>query len=391
MGIGLPPPVERPNPYATFVRTFLAARNAQREYQDNEDRLKIAKEEEKARREAEKNAKEEFKQQQELRQSEFEFQKLDSERKFKQSELAHQWDRAQAFKNMRNPTPGKPFSLQLPMGVDQPPMDVQPVTYDDLQQSEVDSDARHLSNSMALKAAPGEAPETYQIPPGFGLPGIDGTSQPAPIIAAATSMHNARQAAAAQDSRGERDRAPVVLRDIVGNVTGVLNRQTMEITPIGQQGMRTATAPSSEFDKLDEGTAALNAVNAVKDGVVEFQRTSILNPIDKAMSSVRLNNTMTALSRTVGRAMGEKGVFTDQDKADFTKFLGPGIIFSTLAPEEQTKRIELADGLIKKMIKTRVKTFYQRYGSLPEDKMKYLEGDPLAIPNRKTDPGGLFR
>ena len=164
--------------------------------------------------------------------------------------------------------------------------------------------------------------------------------------------------------------------------------------------MRTTTAPSSEFDKLDEGTAAMTAVDAVKQGVAEFQKTSLMHPIDKAMAGVRLNNTMTALSRTVGRNMGEKGVFTDQDKADFTKFLGPGIIFSTLAPEEQTKRIELAETLLKKMIKTRVKTFYQRYGSLPEDKMKWLEGDPLTIPNRRVpginvpsanDPGGLFR
>ena len=385
MGIGLPPPVERPNPYATFVRTFLQARDAQRQYKEDQDRLALAKEEEKARREAEKVAKEQWKEQQDLRNSEFEFQKLDSERKFKQSELAHKWERAQSFRNMRNPTPGKPFSLQLPMGVDEAPMDVAPVTYDDLQ-TDRDADRQAtFQNQLQLHNTPEPTPLPITLPQNLNLNSMAGQSVDPRVLGVAASRANNQDSIAAMNERGDRDRAPTVLRDTVGNVTGILNRQSGEIMPVGG-GQRTAAVPQGEFGKLDEGVAALTAIDAVKQGIEEFQKTSLMDPIDKAMAGMRLNNTATALSRTVGRNMGEKGVFTDQDKADFTRFLGPGIVLSTLSPAEQTKRITLAENLMKKLIKYRVNTFYQRYGSLPEDKMQFLDKPtPGVTPGTKPN------
>ena len=386
MGIGLPPPVERPNPYAVFVRTFLNARNAQRQYQEDQDRLALAKEAEQRANEEQKRREKQWQLDFDHKKAEFEFQQMDAERRFKASEVDRKWERAKSFRDFRNTTPGQPFSLQLPTGSDPegPTMDVSPVTYDTLRGDKLSDDARDFDQAKELRSMPSPP---IAIPEGLNIPGLTpGTSVDPAIIGAATSRANNRDSIAAAERRFDVDNAPVRMLDIVGNLTGLLNRKTGVITPVGK-GLRSAPVPKTELDKLDEGIAAITAVDAIEEDIKAFQGTSLAHPVDKALAGMKLNSTMDALSRTVGRNMGEKGVFTDRDKEDFKKFFGPGVVFSVLAPDEQTKRIKWARGIITRLNKNRIETFYKRYGTLPEDKMQFMNASPDS---NQSDPGGLF-
>lgn len=391
--IRFPAPVERPNPYAVFVDTFLQAKAMKEQQNQAKQRLKMQEDEAAAQVEARKAAVEQAKEAAELRKAEFEFTKTDTDRKFKLSELKSRMDLAESMKNFRKPAGGS-FQLQLPpmMEGGEAPM-VEPVFHDDIAAEAAATDARRAGYDRELRALPTPPPAAVPLQ-GMRIPGIpQGVESVDPrLLDAATSRaNNAASIAGARERQRSSPMDRVAIRDGVGNVTGMWNKETNEYIPVptGPQ-MRTTAIPVSELRRLDEGAEALQAVEEIKWQTQEFQNINTLtSPFEKAKAGIALNTTVTAMSRTVGRSLGEKGVFTDGDKEDFKTFLAPNIVYSTLSPGERTKRIEVAERLMTKLIRHRANNFYSRYGMLPEDKKHYLDPvGPGATP--RVDPGGLF-
>jgi hypothetical protein len=87
-------------------------------------------------------------------------------------------------------------------------------------------------------------------------------------------------------------------------------------------------------DSYRKQTQALNGGYAALDKLEEA-----LTKYEKAQGGAKilalreLQNQTSAFTRTLGRAMGEKGVFTDPDKADFERMLSPGTVPTIVSPE----------------------------------------------------------
>lgn len=415
-----PAPQQRPNPYAVFVDTFLQAKSAKEQQNQAKQRLQMQKEEADAQNEARKAATEQAKEAAELRKAEFEFQKVDADRKFKLMDLKSRTEFAESMKNFRKPASGA-FQLQLPTGPTSGPMEIpptgeglgsipatipgqdgnpislDPVFYDDVVAENAATDERRFGYDKQLRALPTPPPAAVPLQ-GFHMPGIpQGVDSVDPrLLDAATSRANNAAAIAASAARGagERD-SPldwVKVTDAVGNLRGSYNKRKQQFVPIGPDdptNMRSAAVPQSEFGKLDAGKQAFDAFIPIEESFRKFRETSLLNPVDKAMAGAQLNSEVQAMSRTIGRALGEKGVFTDADKADFATFIYPGLVLSTLRPEDAEKRLNGAKAVINRAIARQAKTFYERYGMLPEDMKQYM---PVGAGKGRVtnDPGGLF-
>jgi hypothetical protein len=115
--------------------------------------------------------------------------------------------------------------------------------------------------------------------------------------------------------------------------------------------------PPKLQDKLMHFTEAREAVNTIYDAVESYQDA---RGVEKAWAGYKLNSTIDALTRTVGRALGEKGVFTDQDKVDFRKLLSPGIVVSLTDPARAAKWVKDVEGLMNRVEQKQLGGAYQR-------------------------------
>ena len=63
--------------------------------------------------------------------------------------------------------------------------------------------------------------------------------------------------------------------------------------------------------------------------------------------------------------MGEKGVFTDQDNANFKKLLGPGLVLSTTDPQLAHKQIGDIRGLLDQVTERNLKSATKVHRAMP--------------------------
>ncbi len=102
--------------------------------------------------------------------------------------------------------------------------------------------------------------------------------------------------------------------------------------------------------------------------------------------ALQLEADVNGLSRAVGRAMGEKGVFTDADKADFASIMGFGAgvfpgstaVMALITPEASEARIKKLYQLMDRVKDREITNFGKRSGG------RYPAG---LAPNKKTKVG----
>lgn len=118
----------------------------------------------------------------------------------------------------------------------------------------------------------------------------------------------------------------------------------------------------------------LGGMNAAEAATDQFEKTltQYLNSKSPA-DAIRLRAQREGFTRILGRALGEKGVFTDYDKADFARVLGPGLIISTASPELAYQQIQdvrdLLNGVRQRKLEGYFKTFSNKPGTDPFDRL----------------------
>jgi hypothetical protein len=120
---------------------------------------------------------------------------------------------------------------------------------------------------------------------------------------------------------------------------------TLPQVPAYPKGLRNAVASRifrSGFAMVSNDTRdKLASLNTAEAAVDQFEKTLHEYLKSKTPANmIRLNAQRSAFARMVGRGSGEKGVFTDPDKVDFQRILGPGLVFTTADPDLAQKQVE---------------------------------------------------
>ena len=84
---------------------------------------------------------------------------------------------------------------------------------------------------------------------------------------------------------------------------------------------------------------ALSAVEELKSKLDVLINTDPVNVVDYGRALIEFDAMRNSFARNVGRSLGEKGVFTDQDKADFARLLGFGMPVTAVVPQFSRDRL----------------------------------------------------
>lgn len=115
--------------------------------------------------------------------------------------------------------------------------------------------------------------------------------------------------------------------------------------------------PQTLQSKLMQFTEAREAVDTIYDSLESYIKSEGTGALWAGYS---YKAKVDALTRLVGRSLGEKGVFTDADKADFTKILSPGTILSLTNPERAQSWVREVEGIMNRVEAEQLQGFYQR-------------------------------
>lgn len=116
--------------------------------------------------------------------------------------------------------------------------------------------------------------------------------------------------------------------------------------------------------KLSQFNDAGGAVEELKARLADVEAAQATgDPIAMARTVYEFDVARNAMSRFVGRAMGEKGVFTDQDKADFARLLGYGMVATAVIPSLSRDRLAGIDSIMERIYTRNFNEYEQRVGS----------------------------
>lgn len=118
----------------------------------------------------------------------------------------------------------------------------------------------------------------------------------------------------------------------------------------------------AQATKLDQFIPAEAAVEKLEGSLQKFLDTPATSPGDKVAAALQYEAERSGLTRLVGRALGEKGVFTDEDKKDFAKLLGTGIVGATIMPSVAQGRLKEIKSLMEKVRTREFENFKSRTG-----------------------------
>ena len=102
--------------------------------------------------------------------------------------------------------------------------------------------------------------------------------------------------------------------------------------------------------------AAEESMNTFENALNDFNNASWFSPMQKALAGVVMKNEANALSRLIGRALGEQR-FTDEDKRDFVNVLGPSLILNTVDPAIAKRQIADIRSTMAKIKERKLATF----------------------------------
>lgn len=134
--------------------------------------------------------------------------------------------------------------------------------------------------------------------------------------------------------------------------------------------------------KMDNYYAAEEALANIEGAMKRYQDTSLLSPMKKALAANALNAYANGLSTIIGRNLGERGVFTDQDRATFRQIITPGLLLTEVAREEAEKRLNDLRSLLAR-VKAREIDAYKRVN--PNSKLDLSQGGlpPPPLPPKE--------
>lgn len=145
--------------------------------------------------------------------------------------------------------------------------------------------------------------------------------------------------------------------------------------------------PEKLQGKLMQFTEAKEAVDTVQQAIQSYTSAE---GTEAMWAAYNLNSKIDGLTRIVGRALGEKGVFTDADKADFRKLMSPGLLFTLSSPERASKWIEQVNGILNRVEQQQLQGFYQRVYARRDRTLDTLRpGDQKNVMGEFDGSGGF--
>ena len=127
----------------------------------------------------------------------------------------------------------------------------------------------------------------------------------------------------------------------------------------------------------------LRASYAAETALDKFNKTLTEYLNDKTpANAIRLRAQREAFSRLLGRALGEKGVFTDYDKQDFARVLGPGLVISTADPQLAYRQIEDMRELLSGVRNRKLGSAFDEYGTPANAEYYDDKGNPIKSPKK---------
>jgi len=116
--------------------------------------------------------------------------------------------------------------------------------------------------------------------------------------------------------------------------------------------------PKDLNEKLSQFAEARAVTSEIYDALEDYIKAEGIG--GNAEAAYRLKNTVDGLTRLVGRALGEKGVFTDQDKADFRSLLAPSYVITLTTPEMAQRWVRRVEGVFDRVERNRLQGFYRK-------------------------------
>ena len=147
--------------------------------------------------------------------------------------------------------------------------------------------------------------------------------------------------------------------------------------------------PEKLQGKLMQFTEAKEAVDTVQHAIADYQKAE---GTEAVWALYNLNSKIDGLTRIVGRALGEKGVFTDADKADFKKLMSPGVMLTLANPDRASKWVGEVNGILGRVENQQLQGFYQRVYAKKDQSLDtlrpgdqknvvaVLDGEPTTAP-----------
>jgi hypothetical protein len=150
--------------------------------------------------------------------------------------------------------------------------------------------------------------------------------------------------------------------------------------------------------KMQEKLTQFIPANAAVDKIEEtLSRMLNSEGLEKGAASLQLAAEVKGLSRLVGRSIGEKGVFTDQDKNDFATLMMPGgsswtaPVIAMMAPEMAADRLKNLRALMARVKQREFAGVEERTGgrTLPgsgQEEPTWIidaQGNPVRNPRKK--------
>ena len=115
-----------------------------------------------------------------------------------------------------------------------------------------------------------------------------------------------------------------------------------------------------------------------------------MHPVDKWAATKELKEKIPALSTGIGRALSERGVFTDKDRAVFNGIITPGLVWSELQPHEAQKRVNDLISLLNRTKQREINAYKQINPGSNLDVVRDPGGLPPPTPANPNDPLGIL-
>lgn len=184
--------------------------------------------------------------------------------------------------------------------------------------------------------------------------------------------------------------------DPYGNLTGYIDKggRAQQIDNPTGQTLRTGAIPVGEQKDLGNYAQVEATLAKIESTLSRVENTSWMHPIDKSMALGQFQADAQGLGGIVlGRAAGEVGVFTNQDRAVYARVIAPSlaaVAAGSLGTDEARRRISEARRWISGVKQRAADRFQSRYGFVPdelvgeEDNALDTEAPDLMPPTART-------
>jgi hypothetical protein len=232
--------------------------------------------------------------------------------------------------------------------------------------------------AMRLEGATKNETEAVPVPKGV-VPGVEGKVHPK-LLTAATEMAQSRMTASTAASNRENamniaelpytkmggsggsiDQIADAVHGGQYKITDVPSKmRTQVMSSLADRGK--VVIPPNVREKLDAFNPAVSALDKL-----EVTLNAATNPkagaAERAAALLQFRAESSGFTRLVGRSLGEKGMFTDQDAAAFERLMSTGVAGAVLAPDMAKKRLSDLRDFIGQIQEREIGEFFSRQGN----------------------------